>query len=126
MVTIKHSEKLMKIKINTAIAKYKTSAIFRGFVATLIGSGASKILFVAVTFVGSNVLWKEQFGELSFVRNTLDMFLCVCALNYSSLCTKLTTEAYKQDRRARTETTGRQCAHQCCLPLSSRWQCSLL
>lgn len=97
MVTIKYSEKLMRIKINTTIAKYKTSSIFRGFVATLIGSGASKILFVAVTFVGSNMLGKEQFGELSFVRNTLDMFLCVCALNYSSLCTKLTTEAYKQD-----------------------------
>lgn len=87
----------MRIKINTTIAKYKASSIFRGFIATLIGSGASKIIFVAVTFVGSNMLGKEQFGELSFVRNTLDMFLCVCALNYSSLCTKLTTESYKQD-----------------------------
>lgn len=96
MVTTKYFVKLMKVRIKSIFDKYRDSSILKGFAATLIGSGFSKIIFVAVTFVGSNMLGKEQFGELSFVRNTLDMFLCICALNYSSLCTKLTTEANKQ------------------------------
>lgn len=96
MVTTKYFVKLMVVRVKSIIDKYRDSSILKGFAATLIGSGFSKILFVAVTFVGSNMLGKEQFGELSFVRNTLDMFLCICALNYSSLCTKLTTESHEQ------------------------------
>lgn len=67
--------------------------LFQGFIATLLGSGTSKIVLVIATFVCSNMLGKMEFGELSFVRNTLNMILCICALNFSALCTKFTTEA---------------------------------
>lgn len=53
----------MKVRIKSIFDKYRDSSILKGFVATLIGSGFSKIIFVAVTFVGSNMLGKEQFGE---------------------------------------------------------------
>lgn len=77
--------------------KLKESELATGFVATLLGSGASKVIFVAVNFVCSNLLAKEQFGELSFIRSTLDMILCICALNYAGICTKFTVEA-REDR----------------------------
>lgn len=69
------------------------SKLAQGFVATILGSGTSKIILVLATFVCSNMLGKMEFGELSFVRNTLNMILCICALNFSALCTKFTTEA---------------------------------
>lgn len=68
------------------------NSLGRGFLATFLGSGASKVILVLATFVCSNLLGKAEFGELSFVRNTLNMVLCICALNFSSLCTKFTTE----------------------------------
>lgn len=69
------------------------SKLIKGFIATIIGSGASKIVLVLATFVCSNLLGKMEFGELSFIRNTLNMILCICALNFSALCTKFTVEA---------------------------------
>lgn len=77
----------------------RRSSIGKGFIATLIGSGTSKVVLVIATFVCSNLLGKAEFGELSFVRNTLNMVLCICALNFSSLCTKFTTEG-KQSKES--------------------------
>ena len=73
--------------------RMNSSHLFRSFLATVAGSGVSKIILVIATFVCSNMLGKMEFGELSFVRNTLNMILCICALNFSALCTKFTTEA---------------------------------
>lgn len=73
--------------------RMNSSNLFRSFLATVAGSGVSKIILVIATFVCSNMLGKMEFGELSFVRNTLNMILCICALNFSALCTKFTTEA---------------------------------
>ena len=69
------------------------SKLIKGFFATLIGSGTSKVILVLATFLCSNYLGKMEFGEFSFVRNTLNMLLCICALNFTTLCTKFTTEA---------------------------------
>ncbi len=81
-----------------SIDKIRRSSLFKGFVATMLGSGMSKFVLVITTFICSNLLTKLEFGELSFVRNTLNMILCICALNFSSLCTKFITEA-KEDNQ---------------------------
>ncbi|NLD95306.1 MAG: oligosaccharide flippase family protein [Fibrobacter sp.] len=73
--------------------KIENSKLYSGFLATFIGSGASKIILVLATFLCANLLGKEEFGELSFIRNTLNMILCICALNFTTLSTKFTTEA---------------------------------
>lgn len=83
----------MTYKIEDIKKRISGSRLIKGFVATILGSGASKIILVVATFVCSNLLGKMEFGELSFVRNTLNMILCICALNFTSLCTKFTTEA---------------------------------
>lgn len=80
-----------------SIQTLRESKLFKGFIATLLGSGASKCILVIATFVSSNMLGKMAFGEMSFVRNTLNMILCICALNFTSLCTKFTAEAEKSD-----------------------------
>lgn len=77
----------------------KDSKLLRGFVSTLLGSSASKIILMLATFLFANVMTKYDFGEFSFVRNTLNTVLCMCALNFTSLCTKFTVEA-KEDKRA--------------------------
>lgn len=83
--------------MNTAISNIKSrinnSKLIKGFVATVLGSTSSKIILVIATFISSNCLGKMEFGEFSFVRNTLNMILCICALNFSALCTKFTIEA---------------------------------
>lgn len=83
--------------MSKSIQILKESKLFKGFIATLLGSGASKCILVIATFVSSNMLGKMAFGEMSFVRNTLNMILCICALNFTSLCTKFTAEAEKSD-----------------------------
>lgn len=57
----------------------------------------SKLILVAATFYCTNVLTKTEFGEFSFIRNTLTMILTICANNFSSLCTKYATEAKTSD-----------------------------
>lgn len=81
------------MSIRDLINRIKDSRLARGFFITTIGSGISKIVLVVATFCCSNLLGKSEFGELSFVRNTLNMVLCICALNFTALCTKFTTEA---------------------------------
>lgn len=83
------------MSLSRKVIKHKiiNSKLAKGFVATILGSGVSKFILVLATFLCSNMLGKMEFGELSFVRNTLNMILCICALNYSALCTKFTTEA---------------------------------
>ena len=78
------------------------SPFFRAFMSTILGSGFSKLIMIAVTFYCTHVLSKEYFGAFSFVRNTLNMILCMCVANYINLCTKFTVEAQTQRKsRAR-------------------------
>lgn len=74
----------------------------KGFFETLLGSGTSKIIMMLATFVFTHILTKEEFGSFSFMRNTLNMILCVCALNYVGLITKYTAESeYKEESKCR-------------------------
>ena len=73
--------------------RIRQSRLFRGFIATLLGSGASKVILIAATFLFTHLMTKMEFGEFSFVRNTLNTILCMSALNFTTLCTKFTVEA---------------------------------
>ena len=87
----------MNEKLKQKFRDFKTrvngSSLIKGFFITLFGSGMSKFILVAATFYCTNMLTKAEFGEFSFVRNTLAMILTICASNFSSLCTKFATEA---------------------------------
>lgn len=72
-----------------------TSPIVKSFFVTLIGSGASKVVMILCTFYCTNILTKTDFGEFSFVRNTLNTILCICGLNFANLSTKFATELSK-------------------------------
>lgn len=69
------------------------SSVIRSFFITTFGSGLSKLILILSTFCCTHILSELEFGEFSFIRNTLNMVLCICALNFSSLCTKFTAEA---------------------------------
>jgi O-antigen/teichoic acid export membrane protein len=60
---------------------------------TAMGSGVSKVIMILGTFYCTNTLTKLEFGEYSFVRNTLTMVITICASNFSGLCTKFAAEA---------------------------------
>lgn len=72
--------------------KIRGSIIFKSFIVTALGSGLSKGLMILGTFYCTHALSKSAFGEYSFIRNTLTMILTICAVNFSSLCTKYATE----------------------------------
>lgn len=76
------------------------SPLVKGFVITLLGSGVSKAILMLATFIFTRLLSKEDFGSFSFIRNTLNIILCVCALNYVGLVTKYTAELeYKTEAK---------------------------
>lgn len=76
------------------------SSVIRSFFITIFGSGLSKLILILSTFYCTHILSESEFGEFSFIRNTLNMVLCICALNFSSLCTKFTVDA-KSSRDSR-------------------------
>lgn len=53
----------------------------------------SKLLIVLTTLYCSNVLTQDEFGEFSFIRNTLSTVLLICATNFSGLAVKFAAEA---------------------------------
>lgn len=71
----------------------KHSSVIHSFFITIFGSGLSKLILILSTFYCTHILSESEFGEFSFIRNTLNMVLCICALNFSSLCTKFTVDA---------------------------------
>lgn len=75
------------------LSSFQNSKLVMNFVSTLLGSGTSKFILTIATFLFANMLTKMEFGEFSFVRNTLNTILCVCALNFTALCTKFTVES---------------------------------
>lgn len=80
---------MLKQKINTPV--------FSGFMYTTIGSSLSKIILVAATFYCTNMLTKQEFGGFSFIRNTLNTILVMCALNYTGLCVKFAAESQHKE-----------------------------
>lgn len=72
------------------------SPFFKAFISTILGSGFSKLILIVVTFYCTHALSKEYFGAFSFVRNTLNMILCMCVANYINLCTKFAVEGQTQ------------------------------
>lgn len=79
--------------------KLRSSAMAKGFLTTLLGSGTAKVILVLATFIFTHLLSKDDFGSFSFVRNTLNVVLTMCALNYVELLTKFTAEI-EYDKRA--------------------------
>lgn len=87
---------------NTIIEKWSHSPLAKGFGVTLLGSGVSKAILMLATFIFTHLLSKDDFGSFSFLRNTLNVILCVCALNYVGLVTKYTAELeFKAESKAR-------------------------
>ena len=74
------------------INRFKSSRLFSSFFVTSLGSGISKVIMILGTFYCTTALTKMEFGEYSFIRNTLTMLLTICASNFSSLCTKFASE----------------------------------
>lgn len=79
--------------ISSLIYRIRSSKLFSSFFITSFGSGISKVVMILGTFYCTNTLTKMEFGEYSFIRNTLTMLLTICASNFSSLCTKFASEA---------------------------------
>ena len=73
--------------------RFHASKLFRSFMITAMGSGVSKVIMILGTFYCTNTLTKLEFGEYSFIRNTLTMIITICASNFSGLCTKFAAEA---------------------------------
>lgn len=83
----------LKDIIRPLFVRLKDSELFKGFAITTIGSGLSKAIMIAATFYCTHTLTQTEFGEFSFINNTLVMILTICASNFSRLCTKFATEA---------------------------------
>ncbi len=75
------------------IKRIRGSELIRGFATTTFWSALSKALIVLTTLYCSNVLTQDEFGEFSFIRNTLNTILLICATNFSGLAVKFTTES---------------------------------
>jgi O-antigen/teichoic acid export membrane protein len=89
------------MKLSELQDRARKSPIFNGFLITTVGSGLSKVILVVSTFYCTNMLTKAEFGGFSFIRNTLNMILVICALNYVGLCVKFTAEARYQERASK-------------------------
>lgn len=51
--------------------RVRASELLKGFATTTFWSALSKLLIVLTTLYCSNVLTQDEFGEFSFIRNTL-------------------------------------------------------
>lgn len=89
------------IKPMKLLNKYKTSELFRGVTAITLWQGSSKILLVLATLYCSNLLSPNDFGVYSFVKNTLNLIVMMCATNFSGLCTKFATESLSSESSLR-------------------------
>ncbi len=75
------------------INRYKTSEILRGLTATTFWQGSAKVILVLTTLYCSNNLSTDDFGVFSYIKNTLNIVVLMCATNFSSLCTKFAAES---------------------------------
>jgi O-antigen/teichoic acid export membrane protein len=79
--------------MNNLIVFIRNSELIRGFFSSTFWGGVSKLIAVLVTMYCSNTLTQEGFGEFSFIRNTLNMVLVICATNFSTLAVKFAAES---------------------------------
>lgn len=79
-------------RLKNKLLSYSTSKFFEGFIVTLLGSGLSRVILSIAVFIFANYLTKAEFGEFSYIRNTLNTILCICGLNFSSICTKFVVD----------------------------------
>ena len=79
-------------RVKNILLPYFTSKFFESFIITLLGSGLSRVILSVAVFIFANYLTKAEFGEFSYIRNTLNTILCICALNFSSICTKFVVD----------------------------------
>lgn len=82
---------------DTLLHRIKASELIKGFLSSSIWGGLSKLIAVLITMYCSNKLSQEGFGEYSFIRNTLDMIVVICATNFSTLAVKFAAESIKSD-----------------------------
>ena len=75
-----------------------SSKLVKGTAITMLGSGISKGVLIIATFCCARLLSKSEFGEFSFIRNTLITILSICAVRFGSLCTKYTVEALDNEQ----------------------------
>lgn len=75
------------------LKRIRESQIAKASLITIIGSGISKVIMFASTFIITHLLLQDAFGQFSFVRNTIEMILSICAVNYASLVVKFASEA---------------------------------
>lgn len=73
--------------------RVRASELLKGFATTTFWSALSKLLIVLTTLYCSNLLTQDEFGEFSFIRNTLSTVLLICATNFSGLAVKFAAEA---------------------------------
>lgn len=74
--------------------RVRASELLKCFATTTFWSALSKLLIVLTTLYCSNVLTtQDEFGEFSFIRNTLSTVLLICATNFSGLAVKFAAEA---------------------------------
>lgn len=85
-------------KSSSLVNRLKKSNIASAFFKVSLWNGLSKLLIVLSLFYCTHQLSKEDFGQFSFVRNTLDLIIVLCASNYASLCTKFTVETCSSDK----------------------------
>ena len=79
--------------IDTIINRAKESELIKGFLSSAIWGVLTKVIMVVVTFYCSNTLAPEGFGEFSFIKETLNLVLAICAVNFSTLTVKLAAES---------------------------------
>lgn len=73
------------------------SDLIKGFLSSSLWGGLSKLIAVLITMYCSNKLNPDGFGEFSFIRNTLDMIIVICATHFSTLAVKFAAESIKND-----------------------------
>lgn len=78
---------------NCIVNRINGSEIIKGFISSSIWGGLSKVIAVLVTMYCSNKLTQNGFGEFSFIRNTLNMIIVICATNFNTLAVKFAAES---------------------------------
>lgn len=73
------------------------SDLIKGFISSSLWGGLTKAIGVLITIYCTNHLSQEGFGEFSFIRNTLDTIIVICATNFSTLAVKFAAESINND-----------------------------
>lgn len=78
--------------LNNFVYSLAKSELFRGFSITTICNGTAKLIMILSVFYCTHHLTKDEFGTYSFIRNTLNISIAICANKFSQLGTKFAAE----------------------------------